>query len=325
MSFGQYLGIEYVLTMFIMLVYAASLKKSGLFDIFFQEVFKRTGPKTGFLIVLTIIYFFSPLFLIPVLIGSIQDISMRYKNKNIALSILLSALTFGSVILPFGNPRNFYYIIYYKSVNGTPLFFSEFLRIMFPIWIMMYFVILFTAIIVLKPELNGEISLRSKKFRYKEIIFVSFLLIFIIAYAMGKMNFLGFFFVTGFFIFTFVGKDTLKKVEWWMLIPISLSIPLGILIFTHPVKMTGIFTYLVTFFSSGIITSDVSTFIFPYPLAKPINFLYGISAGATFGILGSSLSIYLWKKGRVKPDMRTLFIISALAFLVGLIIIIIWR
>lgn len=311
---------SYFFSILILLFTAASIKRSRIIDFFGEKILDNTNEKLATILLVILSYVLSPLFLSFVLITSIDKWLLRFNNKSRAGILLLTSSLLGSIILPFGNMRNVYITIFYgKGIPGINI--SEFARIMFPLWISGLIILIIYSYFSIGNEKIKEKKTKTY-WRWKELIFSGILLIFIIVYFSGKMSLLGFLFITGAFSFAFISTETLKQIDWWVLIPSALAF-----IFYYILKdITFSLNKWVSFFSGCIgslfASSNIISYILPFSGVESKFILYAISVGGIGGILGTAESIYLWRKGRIELDWKFMLQIFGIYFLVVLMILV---
>ncbi|MCK4527932.1 hypothetical protein KAW18_11230 [candidate division WOR-3 bacterium] len=310
--------IAYIFSILIMLFVAAGIKRSRIIDAIANRLLDNNNEKNAILLLITLSYVVSPLFLSFVLISSFDKWLLRFKNKSVSSALLVASALMGSVILPFGNMRNIYIAIYVG--NGKPdLPLAGFASSMLPLWITGLLILLVSAYF-----LSGKEEIKEKKtptkWRWKELIFSGILYIFIILFFNGRMSLLGFSFIAGAFTFAFISRETLKQVDWWILIPAGVAFIAFYLLKGHPFILDRWPGFLSGSIGSVILSSNIFSYILPSTNTNTTFLLYGISVGAVGGILGSAETIWIWRKARIKPNWKITLEIFGIYFIVASII-----
>lgn len=310
----------YFLSIVILLFTAGSIKRSRIIDFFGEKILDNTNEKFATILLVILSYVLSPLFLSFVLITSIDKWLLRFKDKSRAGILLLTSSILGSIILPFGNMRNIYITIFYGKGNpGINL--SEFVRIMFPLWILGLIILIIYSYFSM-----GNEKIKEKKtkinWRWKELIYSGILFIFIIVYFSGKMSLLGFLFITGAFSFAFIGMETLKQTDWWVLIPAALAFVFYYLLKDLSFILNKWVGFIIGCIGSIFASSNIMSYVLPFSGIQIKFLLYSISIGGIGGIFGTAESIYLWRKGRTELNWKFMLQIFGIYFLVVLIILV---
>ncbi len=308
----------FFLPIFILLFATASIKRSRIIDYFGEIILNNTNERTATLSLVTFSYILSPFFLSFVLISSFDKWLLRFKNQSRISVLLLASTILGSSILPFGNLRNIYITIFLGG--GSPgINLSSFASIMLPLWITGLIILLVYAYFSTgKGEIKGKKT--KTKWRWKELVFSGILLIFIIAYFNGKMSLLGFLFITGTFTFAFISMETLKQLDWWVLIPAAFAFVVYYLIHNYPFTLNIWVGFLTGGIASLFLSSNIISYVLPFTGIENHFLLYAISVGGLGGILGTAESIFMWRKARIKLDWKFMLKIYGIVFLVALII-----
>ena len=310
----------YFFTTLILLFSAASIKKSRIIDYLGDIILDNSNERIATLSLVSFSYIMSPFFLSFVLISSFDKWLLRFKNQSNISVLLLASTLLGSLILPFGNMRNIYITIFLGGGNPCiPL--SEFAAIVLPLWISGLIILLAYAYFSTGID---EIKVKKTKTKksWKELVFSGILLIFIIAYFDGKMNILGFLFITGVFSFAFISIETLKQVDWWVLIPAGFVFIVYYILNNLQFTLNVWGGFLTGSIGSLFLSSNIISYILPFSGIEKHFILYAISVGGLGGVLGTAESIYIWRKGRIKPNWKFMFQIYGIYFLVALTILI---
>lgn len=310
----------YFFSIIILLFTTASIKRARIIDFFGEKILDNTNERTATILLVILSYVLSPLFLSFVLISSIDKWLLRFNDKSRTGILLLTSSLLGSIILPFGNMRNIYITIFYGKGNpGIDI--SEFVSIMFPIWIAGLIIL-----IIYSYFSTGNAEIKEKKtktkWRWKELIFSVILLIFIIVYFNGKMSLLGFLFITGAFSFAFISMETLKQLDWWVLIPVTLAFVFYYVLNNINFSLNvwaGFFTGCI---GSIFLSSNIVSYILPFSGIDSRFILYAISVGGLGGILGTAESIYIWRKGRIELDWKFMIQLFGIYFFIAIILLV---
>ncbi|MCK4321613.1 hypothetical protein KAX08_03750 [candidate division WOR-3 bacterium] len=310
----------YFFSILILLFVTASIKRSRIIDYFGDKILSNNNERFATILLVILSYILSPLFLSFVLLSSFDKWLLRFRNKSRISVLLLTSTLLGGIILPFGNMRNIYITIFYGGGSpGIPL--SDFVRVMFPLWIAgLIILLIYSYFSTVKDEIKQKKT--KTKWRWKELVFSLILLIFIIAYFNGKMNALGFLFITGAFSFAFISMETLKQVDWWVLIPAGFVFVFYYLLNNIDITLnvwTGFFTGSIC---SLFLSSNILSYILPFSGMESRFLLYAISVGGLGGILGTAESIFMWRKGRVELDWKLMLRIYGICLLVALLILV---
>lgn len=313
--------IAYFFSILILLFASASIKRSRTIEYFGERILNNTNERMASLLLIAFTYVLSPLFLSFVLISSFDKWHLRFENKSKVSTLFISSTILGSVILPFGNMRNIYISIFLGNGKpGIPI--STFVSLMLPLWITGLVILMVLAYFFTS---KGEIKEKKTKtkWRWKELVFAGILFIFIIAYFKGKMNLLGFLFITGAFSFAFISMETLKQVDWWVLIPAGFALIVYLLLNSHPVTLNIWSGFLIGSMGSPLLSSNIISYILPFSGINSRFLLYAVSVGGLGGIFGTAESIWVWRKARMKPDWKFMLLIYGIFFICALIILMI--
>ena len=304
-------GLYFFTVSIIMLFIAGAILRSGFIDTLMDMVVSmgNTERIRAFLL-LIVFYIFSPLFLGIPLISVLIKRKDIFERRDISLTFFTFSAIFGSIILPFGSLRGMYLADYYYYVK--PDFIPSIL--LFPAFFFMPWIVMLVVQAVSIPFLFknksyeiGEIRIR--KFRWQELVFSGIVFLFIIMYYARKMYFAGLVLLSGIFIFSFVGKDTLKKIDWWLLLFSIPAIPIFLFTKTHPIHLKKVIDFVVPYISSPFITANLSAYIFTEPLMRFKYIFIGITAGASVPLLGGYEFIYLYfiKKEKISWLLSGIF------------------
>ncbi len=309
------IGIKFLVLNVIFLILAAHMERSGLFDIIFSRI---SGKKYSMNLIVSIVFLFSTLHLYPLFIGIGKRFSKKADKIEAVFSLIIVSIISGSIISPIGNQRNLFLLSYLSSYYPENIrFFNLFFKDTFLIWITSL-IMLNIITIFLKPHFTEKIE--APKFRYKELLFFAICLFFVIPFGMGKLNFLGFSFIVLFLMVAFTSLETLKQTKWIYLIPVVVSIPLSIIPFKSPLNLSGYLMHFITFLSSGVITSNLSSVIFSTPDLNSIGFLIkGISCGSLIPVLGSFEFINIKFIMKEKTNIFIFILFSLAGLLISLI------
>ncbi|RKZ24449.1 hypothetical protein DRQ23_00280 [bacterium] len=310
------LGLKFFMLNLIFLLFAATLDRSGLIKRIMDLGVKK-GGRVGFHILLSTIFILSPLYLFPVFLYRLPNVSKRINKEKTGLTLLMAAVMLGSILLPFGNQRNLFFSTYFITMREgfSPL--RELVPHIWPYWVLLLAFLNLVAYL-LRVEVQDNL-VKLEKVRYQELILSGIALFFIFPFAMGKLNFLGFIFLTGFLFFAFISKETIKRVRWWFLLPPAIAIPLSMMPLKIPVPLKGLPMLFVPFISSGFITSDLSAIVFSSIRINMPTIIMGVAGGSLLGLWGGFELIYIYfiRKERFKPVLLSL--IGVFVFLLGLL------
>ncbi|RKZ19786.1 hypothetical protein DRQ17_00330 [bacterium] len=310
------LGLKFFMLNLIFLLFAATLDRSGLIKRIMDLGVKK-GGRVGFHILLSTIFILSPLYLFPVFLYRLPNVSKRINKEKTGLTLLMAAVMLGSILLPFGNQRNLFFSTYFITTREgfSPL--RELVPHIWPYWFLLLAFLNLVAYL-LRVEVQDNL-VKLEKVRYQELILSGIALFFIFPFAMGKLNFLGFIFLTGFLFFAFISKETIKRVRWWFLLPPAIAIPLSMMPLKIPVPLKGLPMLFVPFISSGFITSDLSAIVFSSIRINMPTIIMGVAGGSLLGLWGGFELIYIYfiRKERFKPVLLSL--IGVFVFLLGLL------
>ncbi len=310
------LGLKFFMLNLIFLLFAATLDRSGLIKRIMDLGVKK-GGRVGFHILLSTIFILSPLYLFPVFLYRLPNVSKRINKEKTGLTLLMAAVMLGSILLPFGNQRNLFFSTYFITTREgfSPL--RELVPHIWPYWVLLLAFLNLVAYL-LRVEVQDNL-VKLEKVRYQELILSGIALFFIFPFAMGKLNFLGFIFLTGFLFFAFISKETIKRVRWWFLLPPAIAIPLSMMPLKIPVPLKGLPMLFVPFISSGFITSDLSAIVFSSIRINMPTIIMGVAGGSLLGLWGGFELIYIYfiRKERFKPVLLSL--IGVFVFLLGLL------
>lgn len=310
--------ISYFFTVLIILFAAAGIKKSRSIDVLAESIMKNNNERNALMMLSSLSYILAPVFLLFVLISSFEKWTLRFKNKSRALTLLTSSALMGSILLPFGNLRNIYISIFRGGGNPGPGMIN-FIRTLLPLWITGFIIVMvFTYVYTERENISSKKS--KNKFRWKELLFASILLFFIIIFFSGKMNVIGFTFITGAFTFAFMSKETFKEVDWWVLIPVILSFPVFYLLRTINIEISSWPGFIMGTLSSSIITSNITAYALPHMLTADKFIIYAVSLGSLGGIAGSAATIWLFRKSRTDIEWKLMFKIYGVFLIAGIVI-----
>ncbi len=310
------LGLKYFMLNLIFLLFAATLDRSGLIKRIMDLGVKK-GGRVGFHILLSTIFILSPLYLFPVFLYRLPGVSKRINKEKTGLTLLLAAVMLGSILLPFGNQRNLFFSTYFITMREGFSSLRELVPHIWPYWVLLLAFLNLVAYLLMVEVKDNLVKL--EKVRYQELILSGIALFFIFPFAMGKLNFLGFIFLTGFLFFAFISKETIKRVRWWFLLPPAIAIPLSMMPLKIPVPLKGLPMLFVPFISSGFITSDLSAIVFSSIRINMPTIIMGVAGGSLLGLWGGFELIYIYfiRKERFKPVLLSL--IGVFVFLLGLL------
>ena len=310
------LGLKFFIVNLIFLLFAANIDRSGLIKRIMDLGVKK-GGRIGFHILLSTIFVLSPLYLFPVFLYRLHGISKRLNKEKRGLTLLMAAVMLGSILLPFGNQRNLFFSIYFTTMREG---FSPLRELVPHIWLYWIILLVFLNLVayLLRVEVQNSL-VKPEKVRYQELILSGITLFFIFPFAMGKLNFLGFIFLTGFLFFAFISKETLKRVRWWFLISPAVAIPLSMVPLKTPIPLKGLSMLFIPFISSGFITSDLSAIIFSSIRMNMPTIIMGVAGGSLLGLWGGFELIYIYfiRKERFEPVLLSL--IGVFVVLLGLL------
>ncbi len=310
--------IAYLISVLMLLFAATSIKRSRIIDFFGEKILKDSNEKSATLMLIALSYILSPLFLSFVLVSSFDKWILRFNNKKKTLTFLLASTLLGSSILPFGNLRNTYITIFLG--DGKPgISISSFASIMLPLWIIGLVILLVMAYRLCEEKEIKEKKTKTK-WRWKELLFAFILFIFIIAYFNKKLNLLGFFFLAGAFSFAFIGIDTLKQVDWWLLIPVGISFVVYYLLKGYSFYLNPWAGYALGSIGSSAVTSNLLSFLLPFSGINKNVLIYSVTVGSLGGFLGSVEGIWLQRRGRSTIDLKLMLKIYVIFFIIAFLI-----
>jgi len=304
-------ALNFFVVTIIMLFVAGAINRSGFLDtlINFSLKMGKTERQYAFLLLL-LFYILSPLFLGIPLISILQRKNNIFNNRRSGLTFFTFSSIFGSILLPFGNLRNMYladfqYYIHPDGVSSM-LYFPHFF--IFFYLSMLIIQAISIPFIFSNRRLGVDITIR--RFRWQELIFSVIVYLFIIVYYGRKMYFAGLVLLSGIFIFSFVSKETIKKIDWWLLLVSIPAIPIFLWTKVHPSKIYGISFYIIPFISSGIINSNIAAYLFTEPLMNIPHIFTAITAGSAIPIIGGYEFIYLYfiKKEKISLKISGIFV-----------------
>ena len=303
-------SLNFFVISIIMLFIAGAVKRSGFIDTLLDFSLKmgRTERQQSFLMLL-IFYILSPLFLGIPLISGLQRKSGVFKDRKSALTFFTFSAIFGSMLLPFGNLRNMFLADYQNYIQpgaaSSMLYFPH------------LFIFLYTSMLIIQafsiPFIFGnnkpQLDIVVKRFRWQELVFSAIIYLFIVIYYGRKMYFAGLVLLSGIFIFSFVGKETLKKMDWWMLLVSIPAIPIFLFTKAHPLHFKQGWDIAIPFLSSGFINANISAYLFSEPLMNIPHIFVAIAAGAVIPVIGGYEFIYLFfiRKEKISWKLSILF------------------
>jgi hypothetical protein len=309
---------------------AASIKRSKIIDFIGEKILKSTNEQTATMKLVALSHILAPFFLSFVLISSFENWTLRFKEKEKTLTLLVASAIMGSIITPFGNLRNIFISI--ALGKGTlSLSIPAFVSIMLPLWIASLVTFLAVTYFLCKKNPIKETS-STVQLRKPELAFSIILLFFVFGYFNVEkhynLNLIGLIILGGVFCIAFMGTDPLKAVNWWLFIPVGFSFAVYYLLYLFPLpdlKLNPWIIYSVGCIGSAGFSSNFLSFILPLLKYNETLILYSISVGSLAGILGSYEAIWIWAKGRTKIKWSLMFKLFVIFLPISLIILFLRR
>ena len=304
-------SLTFFVIVIIMLFVAGAINRSGFLDTLINSSLKmgKTERQQAFLLLL-LFYILSPLFLSIPLISILQRKNGIFKDKMSGLTFFTVSSIFGSILLPFGNLRNMYLadFQYYIHPDGisSMLYFPH----LFIFFYIAMLVVQAISIPFIFANNKSQLDIMVKRFRWQELVFSAIVYLFIIVYYGRKMYFAGLVLLSGIFIFSFVSKETIKKMDWWLLLVSVPAIPIFLFSKVHPLHIKKWWDIVVPFLSSGVINANVSAYLFTEPLMNIPHIFIAITAGAAIPVIGGYEFIYLYfiKKEKISFKISSMFL-----------------
>ncbi|MEO0294082.1 MAG: hypothetical protein ABIN61_07695 [candidate division WOR-3 bacterium] len=300
---------------------SASIKQSKVIDFFGEKILGEKNSRKAILMLIALSYLLSPFFLSFVLITYFRNWILRFEEKAKTLTLLILSTLIGSIITPFGNLQNVFIVLAFG--NGKPgISISSFVSIMLPLWVSGFFALVLISYFISKGEEIKNIR-KSVKIRKKELVFSIILFLFILGYFnIGRQynfNLLGLIIIGGIFSLVFMGMETLKAVNWELLIPVGISFVFYYLFKYLPIGIFNVNPFII--YSIGVLgasgfSSNVLAFILPF-LSRNVSFiLYSISVGSIASVFGCYELILLFIRTKEEKINKVLLFGVFMVFLV---------
>lgn len=317
--------IAYLFVTLMLAFMAASIKRSKIIDYIGEKFLKGTNEKTATMKLVALSHILAPFFLSFVLISCFENWTLRFKEKEKTLTLLVASAIMGSIITPFGNLRNIFISI--SLGKGAPsLSFTDFISIMLPLWIASLFTLLAVTYFICEENIIKETS-STVEWKKTELIFSIILLFFVFGYFnVGKyynLNLIGLIILGGVFCIAFMGTEPLKAVNWWLFIPVGVCFVVFYIFYFLPISGREFAPWII--YSAGCIgsagfSSNLLSFILPLLNYDKTIILYSVAAGSLAGILGSYETIWIWARGRTKIKLSLMFKLFLIVLSISLII-----
>ncbi len=306
-------GVIYLYSLFVLLVYAGGLRRSGLPG---WLVEKLCGKRERTSLILLVIFSFllSPIFLGFELLSHYRFLDIDRRKKT----ILFSSVVSGSIVLPIGNMRNLYvfsYLHYLHPENPPGL--SPFL----PLIYLYSFLLVIHLVLAWIVGGNEKVRFSSpQRVRWQEIVFSGFILLFTTPYMTGRLHFPGYIVLTGILIFAFVSRETLKLTRWEFLLSAPFAIVISFILARFPLNPPTPFEFAASSILPWLFSSTLLSFVLSSPMVNFTHLLFGLSCGS----LAGGINLFEYRKLRFEIDLRILLPVYILSLIFSLIILLLF-
>lgn len=316
-----------IFTILGLMVVTELVKESGFITYISSKIISNcSGERSLAIVIVTLSALLSAvftndvsLFMIVPLILELRDYLEDYVKLIVFVAI---AVNVGSLLTPIGNPQNIF--IWHK----WGLSFGDFVVAMFPLFLVLYFLLLFFVFFSFPKDYMIEEPISTIEYNKRDFMFSLFLLIVFVVLAELDIPIIGAFFVVS--IVAVVKRNILNNVDWFLVI-------FFVLLF----MVIGVFsnlTFVREFFLSLSLSNPASVFIVSVIVSQVIsnvpavtllaNYIndwvpiaYGVNVGGNGVFLASLANIIAIRLSRDRRAWKIFHFYSILFLLSSVIII----